>query len=541
MTIVADQAAFALANARLFKAEQHRRRLADTLASITHTINSTLDLSKVLDLILEQLSLVVDYDSSSILLYDDDRETLTVRAAHGFDDMDDALSVSLPFDEDSPNYQAINLKKPIVIADVDSEPHWIKSSSSQAVRSWIGVPLIARDEVVGMLTVDSHQVDKYSEENVSVVAAFANQAATAVANAQAVTQLQNAEASYSALFEDNTDIVIITNYQGLILDVNRKGCQVLRRPKDAFINLEIAFIHSRLPAFLKKQTKRLKVWREASIELDVKDAYRQAVPLEFKVRQVQFRGKDCVQWVGRDISKRKELERMRQDMVNMLMHDLRGPLGNLINAIELISMLIDKTENLPKIKHFLEMATRSGQAVNDLIDSMLDVSRLEQGEIPLQRRMTNIHKLIQAVEEQVTPEAKLKQMELTIESLPEALEVWLDNSLIRRVLINLVGNAIKYTPEKGHVLLTVKATKDKLCFTISDTGPGISKADQTRVFEKFSRADNASSISGVGLGLAFCKLATEAHNGAISVESEGIPGKGSTFQVTLPIIKKQVI
>jgi len=392
--------------------------------------------------------------------------------------------------------------------------------------------------VVGMLTVDSHQVDKYSEENVRDVAAFAEQAATAVANAQAVTRLQNAEASYSALFEDNTDMVVITNYQGLILDVNRKGCQVLRRPKDAFINLDIAFLHSQLPSFLKKQTKRLKVWREASIELDVKDAYRQTVPLEFKVRQVHFRGKDCVQWVGRDISKRKELERMRQDMVNMLMHDLRGPLGNLINAIELISMLIDKEADTTKIKHFLEMATRSGQAVNDLIDSMLDVSRLEQGEIPLQRRMTNINNLLQAVEEQVSPQAKLKQMELSIYPLSETLEVWLDNSLIRRVLINLVGNAIKYTPNEGHITLSAEATRDKLCFAVSDTGPGISKADQARVFDKFSRVDHSTTTSGVGLGLAFCKLATEAHNGLISVESASIPGEGSTFRVSLPIIKK---
>lgn len=537
LSIVADHAAFALVNTRLLKAEQHRRRLAESLSSIAHTINSTLNLKKVLSLILEQLSLVVEYDSSSILLYQDDGNTLAVQAARGFEDMEDALNVRLPFDENIPNYQAIIQKRPVVIADVDAEPHWRKSSSSQNVRSWIGAPLIARDEVVGMLTVDSHQVDKYTKENVKEVAAFADQAATAVANAQAVTRLQNAEASYAALFEDNADMIIISSYEGVILDVNRKACQVLRRHKDALINLDIAFIDSRLPDFLNKQAKRLKLWREASLELDVKDAYRQTVPLEIKVRQVQFRGKDCVEWVGRDISARKEIERMRQDMVNMLIHDLRGPLGNLINAIDLVSMLMESETEASKINRFLEMARRSGQAVNDLVDSILDVSRLEQGEMLLQRNMTNLNQLLQAVEDQVMPQALSKQMELKIQPVSEDWEAWIDSSMIRRVLINLVGNAIKYTPEQGRVTITTNISGNKLHFAISDNGPGISKANQAHVFDKFSRVDYSVSTPGVGLGLAFCKLATEAHQGTISVESAGVPGQGSTFHVVLPLQK----
>jgi PAS domain S-box-containing protein len=540
LSIVGDQAAIALSNIRLIEAEQHRRRVADTLSSITHTINSTLNITKVLDLILEQLSLVVDYDSSSILLYEDDGDTLAVRAARGFDDMEDALTVKLPFDEEIPNYQAITEKKPILIADVDTEPRWIKSSSSADIRSWIGAPLIARDEVVGMLTVDSHEVNKYTVENVGVVAAFAEQAATAVANAQAVTRLRNAEASYSALFEDNTDMIVITNYQGLILHVNRTACQVLRRHKEALINLDVAFIDPRLPAHLTRHEKRLRVWREATFELEVKDAYRQLVPLEFKLRQVQFRGKDCVQWVGRDFSQRKEIEQLRQDMVNMLVHDLRGPLGNLISAIDLTSLLIENEADISKITHFLEMGRRSGQAITDMVDSMLDVSRLEQGEMPLQRTPTDLRELLQAVEDQVTHRAIAKEMELKIHEPPtEANGIWLDSSMIRRVLVNLVGNAIKYTPDRGHVSLKTSVSKgNQLHFAVSDDGPGISKLDQAHIFQKFSRADHTSSTPGVGLGLAFCKLATEAHDGTISVDSEGIPDQGTTFHVYLPIVEE---
>jgi PAS domain S-box-containing protein len=541
LTAVADQAAFAIANARLFEAEQQRRRLADTLTSITHTISSTLDLDKVLALILEQLRLVVDYNSSSILLLEEDGMSLAVRAARGFEDMQDALNVRIRFDEDSPNYRAILQKKPVMIGDVTTETHWLKSSSSEYIRSWIGAPLIAHDEVVGILTVDSHEVNKYTEENVRIVAIFADQAATAVANAQAVTRLQNAEATYVSLFEDSTDMIFITDYDGLILDINRTACQMLRRSKDIFINTDVAFISPELKGFLTKQARRLKAWREAGIELEVKDAYRQIMPLEIKVRQIQFKGKDAVEWVGRDISARKEAERMRQDMVNMLIHDLRGPLGNLLNVIELMAMMLSTGATLdnPKIIHFLDMAKRSGQTIKDLIDSMLDVSRLEQDEMPLQRSATDLSELIQTVQEQILPQATAKQMELTVQPVPETAEVWLDSSLIRRVLLNLVGNAIKYTPSEGHISLTTELTEDTLHFAVADDGPGINKVDQARIFEKFSRVDySANTPAGVGLGLAFCKLAIEAHNGTIKVESEGIPGKGSIFHVAIPLTEE---
>lgn len=541
LTIIADQAAFALSNARLFEAEQHRWRVANTLSAIAHTINSTLNLQRVLALILEQLKLVVDYDSSSIFLYDEEDGLLSVGAACGFEDMADALQVKLFFNENSPNFQAIIHKRPVVLGDVDTEPYWLKSSSSKDVHSWIGAPLIARDRVVGLLTVDSHDLNQYSQENVEIVAAFADQAATAVANAQIVAQLKNTEASYANLFEDNADMIVITNYEGLILAVNRKACQILRRPKDALVNSDIRFIEPSLLPYLFQQTPRLKRWREDSIEVDIKDAYRQIVPLELKIRQIQFGGRDCVEWVGRDISIRREIEQMREDLVNMLVHDLRGPLSNMTNTIDLMTMLMGPSGTPPQIKNLLDIAKRSSQALRDLVDSILDVSRLEQGEVPLQRSATHLEDLMQTVQDQVGPQAQAKRMTLTIHPLPETPEIWLDKSLIRRVLVNLLINAIKYTQTEGWVSLKTTLSQGKIQFTISDNGPGISEADQARIFNKFARVTSAAHVpSGVGLGLAFCKLAVEAHGGAISVESKGIPGEGSTFHVILPLVLEPV-
>jgi PAS domain S-box-containing protein len=542
LNIIADQAAFALSNARLFEAEQQRRRLADTLTSISQTLNASLDLDEVLSAILTQLRLVVDYDSSSIMLFEDESNVLTVRAANGFTQMEDALRVRLIYNEESPNYQALHLKMPVYVPDIDQEPNWIKSISSEQVKSWIGAPLIARGEAVGILTVDSYQADHYNSENIKLVSAFANQAATAVANAQAVRQLKNAENTYGVLFEDSTDLILITTYDGLILDINRKACQLLRRPKDFFLRNDITFIDPRLKSYLVEQTKRLQVWREPSVEMELKNAYGESLPLEIKLRQIQYKGRDCVEWVGRDISARRELEKMREDMVHMLVHDLRGPLGSMLNVIELIQMIRAQDPAHERISHFLEMAYRTGQAVKDMVDSMMDASRLESGEIPVQREPTDLNQLLLAVREQTEPPANARQTELILEPLPEGLDkVWIDPNLIRRTLVNIVGNAIKYTPPQGRVSLTTSLSEGgHLCFAITDNGPGISPADQATIFEKFSRLDKtAGSVSGVGLGLAFCKLAVEAHGGTITVESEGLAGRGSTFIVNLPLVEPE--
>jgi signal transduction histidine kinase len=161
---------------------------------------------------------------------------------------------------------------------------------------------------------------------------------------------------------------------------------------------------------------------------------------------------------------------------------------------------------------------------------------LEQGKAPLQRALINLNRLLQAVQEQLLPQATVKKMNLAIQPVPETAEVWLDSHLIQRVLLNLLGNAIKYTPNEGHISLAVELTTEALHFTVADDGPGIKKADQGHIFDKFSRVDySANAPAGVGLGLAFCKLAVEAHQGRITVESEGIPGQGSAFHIAIPL------
>lgn len=216
----------------------------------------------------------------------------------------------------------------------------------------------------------------------------------------------------------------------------------------------------------------------------------------------------------------------------MLVHDMRGPMGNLVNAINTIPLVAEEIPPGSSIAQLIDIARRSGQQMQDLIDSMLEVSRLEQQEVPLNRTRGSVATLLDGVEDQLCSMAAANQVELIFEMRGELPELWIDQEMIRRVLINLIMNAIKYSPRGGQIEIVAINQEECIRFSVKDQGPGIPTEYQWRIFDKFARVQHKNAPSGVGLGLAFCRLAVEAHGGCIWVESTA--GQGSTFLFTLP-------
>jgi signal transduction histidine kinase len=226
---------------------------------------------------------------------------------------------------------------------------------------------------------------------------------------------------------------------------------------------------------------------------------------------------------------------LREDLTNMLVHDMRGPMGNLMNAINTIPLVMEEMPSDSPVSQLVDIALRSGRQMQDLIDSMLDVSRLEQHEVPLNRTQAEAEAVLRAVEDQLDSMARARQVELNFEVQGDTPIAWIDQDMIRRVLVNLVTNAVKYSPRDGRVDVVVSAQEGCLNFSVTDEGPGIPGEYQWRIFDKFARVQVKDAASGVGLGLAFCRLAVQAHGGRIWVEST--PGQGSTFLFTLPLIQ----
>jgi signal transduction histidine kinase len=233
-------------------------------------------------------------------------------------------------------------------------------------------------------------------------------------------------------------------------------------------------------------------------------------------------------------------ESLRENLIMMLVHDLRTPLTTLIGPIEMLLEGHDGYGELNELQHdILSLSSRSGYRMLGLVNELLDIAKMENGELQLEKEAIAIENLIQEVLESVALAEHQHALEILRDIEADLPQATIDDDLIRRVLINLVGNAIKFTPEPGTI--TVGVTREQpglgsqLRFFVRDTGPGIPEADRTRIFEKFGQVEirkEGRKIS-TGLGLTFCKMAVEAHGGRIWVESE--MGEGSTFIFTVPV------
>jgi len=226
----------------------------------------------------------------------------------------------------------------------------------------------------------------------------------------------------------------------------------------------------------------------------------------------------------------RRLEELRDNLVHMIVHDLRSPLTGIIGFIDLA--LHEKDTLTKDVLEYLQTAKCSTTAVIDMVSAVLDVSKMEAGEMKLRLAECD---LVRIAADLVSGMHSLKGSREMILDAPSApVTVVADGDLLLRVIQNLLGNALKFTPSDGWIRLGIEPDDNHVCVRVRDNGPGVPAEYQAQIFEKFGQVEAGSNGKkySTGLGLTFCRLAVEAHGGSIGVESE--VGKGSTFWFMLP-------
>jgi len=228
----------------------------------------------------------------------------------------------------------------------------------------------------------------------------------------------------------------------------------------------------------------------------------------------------------------EELQRLRQETTELIIHDLRNPLSAIALSLKMLTLVLPEAV-LQANHELLDIAQTSTQRMQRLVDSLLEVSRMETGEARFDMRSLNLGPLLHDV---IQRNAILARKGVQIDTeIPFDLPVVADHEKIERVLVNLLDNALKYTPENGHIWVQSGLRGDSVWVSISDTGPGIPAVDRERIFERFTQgAGDKLKRRGFGLGLAYCRLAVERHGGRIWVQ-DGPNGVGSRFTFTLPL------
>ena len=228
----------------------------------------------------------------------------------------------------------------------------------------------------------------------------------------------------------------------------------------------------------------------------------------------------------------ERLELLRDSLVHMIVHDLRSPLAGIRAYLDLLKL--DGAGRLDReMTQSIDEARKVAVEMTDMVSDLLDVSRLEAGKMPLELVLTDLG--IVATDAVTGIGAAARRVSLQLQQAPERLRAMIDASVIRRVIANLVGNAIKFTPASGRIRVSVQGVEGSVRVSVADTGGGIPREFHDKIFEKFGQVEAArhGTKHSSGLGLTFCKFAVEAHGGTIGMES--VVGQGSTFWFLVPV------
>jgi len=409
------------------------------------------------------------------------------------------------------------------------------------VASFIYAPLQADGRVTHALLVGSDQPYAFSDDDRALLAPLADVIALSLRNAYLFEQVNLEQRRLQSLIQSSNDGIVMLSLDRKVLVVNQQALNYLglehTTPAD-WVNRPVEEVFRALwhrspkvVRVLTQELRRVRAGNEPVAEGEYEIAGRILTWANLPVLDEAGTALGRLV-VLRDVTPIRQAERLREDLIHTMVHDLRNPLTAVRGSLQL---LVSRETDLSRgSKQLLDLAFQGSTRMLDLVNAILDVGRLESGRMPLNLEVVDFQTLASDVIALQQPLAAQKELRLLLNVPHELPPVQVDQALIARVLQNLIGNAIKFTPAGGKITLSARQLEEsRLEVRVQDTGPGIPPELKARLFGKFVTGNVEGR--GSGLGLAFCKLALEAHGQSIRVESE--LGAGTTFIFTLPLAK----
>ncbi len=408
-------------------------------------------------------------------------------------------------------------------------------TSTVAGRSWEAAPLLRLTAENAVLTggvvfgrVRAEPLDAEREGGLVEIARH-------LRNARLIQQTLQHQKISAAVVDQSSDAIFVTDLEHKVLTWNAGAVDLFQWRLEEVLGRHGAFL---VPPERADEIKGvigevLSKGHKNAVETERlrKDGTTVAVEGSFTLLKDDADAPFAIVRAYRDITKRKQVERMKSEFTALVSHELRTPLTAIRGFAETLRDFgheLDDTKRRHYLQIILDESTRLGHMVGDF----LDIARIEAGGIETNLSEVKTVPLFARIERLFKEHASKPDFKIEVGPGAESLNG--DEEQLYRLFVNLTGNALKYTPVGGTVTLKAEALGDDIELSVADQGPGVSKADQARLFEKFFRAGDAITrkTPGTGLGLAICKGITDAHSGTIRIESE--PGHGARFIARLP-------
>jgi PAS domain S-box-containing protein len=532
---IADQAGIAVLNAQLFGESQRQARVMTALANSATAMSSTLRLEIILETILQEIQEALQVEAVTLSLIDRNEDILEYKAAiHKSTDLHSSLiGKKIKVGEGFAGSVAEKCEGEIV-TDPGSDPRFSKTKQLYpgiSIESIVAAPIFIPDKILGVVEAINPDSGHFEADTLQVISGIGSLAGSFIQNAQLYEDLQTAHIRYHDLFENSGDPIIITDLSGNIIETNNQTLTTSQYSQKELRSLSISDIHDINWNVVGKEYSNLQEGQSQTYESNLKTSKEVEIPIHVSVFLIQIVDENRLQWILRDISERKKLDQLREDLTSMIFHDLRSPLSNVISSLDIIQASLPGADD-PEIQSLFDIANRSTLRIQRLTKSLLDINRLESGREVTNQELINPEDLIQNARQALITQANAKKHSVNINLARKIPQITADRDMLERVLINLFQNAIKFTPTKGKIEFGIKKDGKDTLFWVLDSGPGVNPDYIDRIFDKYTRIHPDERIKGLGLGLAFCRLAIEGHGGRIWVEN--IPKGGAKFSFTIP-------
>ncbi|NJL34656.1 MAG: GAF domain-containing protein, partial [Chloroflexaceae bacterium] len=548
--------------------ESAQRRSAElaTLNDISAAVTSSLDTREVYLQVVRQLNEYFQVDAGSLLMRDENGDLHFVMTLEAGEEK--LAGIHVPRGQGVVGHVAETQQYEIV-PDAERDPRFYRQVSDAVgyqVKSILCVPMIVKGRTIGVIELLNKKNGPFIPEDAERLSRMAATVGVAIENARLFQQVTTGRDRFEAILNSTNDGILMADMYGTVVTANPTAARVLGvRDKDELIGKSVDALLELLRA--QARETNAPAWIGESAANGMLDV------VEFELANTQqpywrhfalpvydeYHGEIGRMLLFQDISIERELAQLRDDYTGMLVHDLRAPLTAIMNGIMMVQRGLGGPVSQQQ-RDLLGIAYTSSQTMLEMVNTLLDISKMEQGRLQLDISPISPYGLLDEVLTRLQASAHDNGIELVLR-LPAALPpLEADRDKLNRILQNLVDNAIKFSPTGSTIMLSaghLRATHqqitwlehpgaegegpqtlpalsddDWMVFWVTDHGSGIPKQYHERIFEKFGQV-RGRKTRGTGLGLTFCKLAVESHGGSIWVESE--EGQGSTFAFALPL------
>jgi len=492
------------------------------LRRIDRDLLDTIELDAVFTMTLDWAMRFTTAEAATLALYDQDADSLYGYVDLGYTMSPEQIQTVRATHESTIAHRVARSGRAEIVPDVSFDSNYIMLSNR--VQSHVSVPVMREDRVIGVISVESKRLNGFTDDHLEFIEKLASRAGVAIDNARLYTDTRREREKLSRILSNIADVVIVVGAEGNIGLINQSAFSVFDLPpevdymgrpfEEVFADTELAHLFQRAR----------KLGGTTVGELTTADERTFSANLSHN---------ESIGWiiVMHDITPLKEVDQLKTELVHTVSHDLKQPLSIMNGYVELLFMQekLDETG-----QNWAGMIQKSIQKMRRLIDDILDLAKYESG-LKLETSPVPISSIISESITATSLSAEQKNTVIINEVGDDLTMVQGDAARLVQVFTNLIGNAIKYSPNESVVRVSAQHKDATMRITVRDNGLGIAPEDQARIFDRFFRVrrQETREIEGTGLGLAIVKKLVEAHDGEIGVESR--LGEGTTFYITLPI------